>query len=164
MRSRTSRAAGLLALLVTAVAIGIAACGSEEPTSAGLGGLDRRYVSVDSADTCRLLVLADDGRFHVTARERDCWTEGRMRPAPVPIATGVWTFDGARLDLEGDGWMVTFEPDSTRVELLARSDTIGSLRWITSTGGSPFSACDLVSEAEFDEFVHPTEGSGSSGW
>ena len=57
-----------------------------------------------------------------------------------------------------------YEADSTRVEILARADTLSSLRWVTSTEGSPFSACDLVSMSEFDEFLHPTEGSGSSGW
>jgi hypothetical protein len=34
-----------------------------------------------------------------------------MRPTPTPIATGFWTFADGRLDLEGDGWTATFEPD-----------------------------------------------------
>jgi hypothetical protein len=157
----------LCSLPVAALILAISGCGGEERASVDLAGLDRRYISVGGAesDTCRHLILADDGSFSVTERGPECPGEDRrMEPAPKPVATGVWTFSDGRLNLEGDGWTVTFEPDSTRVELLARADTISSLRWITSTGGSPFSACDLVSEAEFDEFVHPTEGSGSSGW
>jgi hypothetical protein len=132
-----------------------------------LAGLDREYVSVAGAetDTCRHLILADDGSFSLMERGRVCPHEDRrMEPTPAPLATGEWTFVDGHLTLEGDGWTVTFEPDSTRVELLARSDTVGSLRWIKSTGASPLSACDLVSEVEFHEFLRPTEGSGSSGW
>ena len=77
--------------------------------------------------------------------------------------SGSWSYSDGRLDLQGDGWTVTFESDSTRVTLLDRADTLSSLRWVTSSGGSPFSACDLVSASEFVEFVHPTEGSGSEG-
>jgi hypothetical protein len=167
MGGRTRATAGLCSVLLAALALTISACGGEEPRSVELAGLYDEYVSVGGADadTCRHLFLDDDGRFTVTARGLDSPHEDRrMEPAPAPVATGVWSFVDGRLSLEGDGWTATFEPDSTQVQLLARSDTVGSLRWVTSTGGSPFSACDLVSAAEFYEFLHPTEGSGSSGW
>ncbi|MFH1865151.1 MAG: hypothetical protein ABIK85_04650 [Candidatus Eisenbacteria bacterium] len=127
--------------------------------------LDTEYLTVESGDTCRVLLLREDGGFVVIERERDTWCARQMRPVPAPVATGAWSLVDGRLHLEGTGWTVVFEPDSTRVEIPARSGTLSSLRWVTSTEGSPFSACDLVSASEFDEFLHPTGGSGSgTGW
>ena len=151
------------AVFVVAALI-LAGCGRAGPGSVELAGLDRKYVSVESGDTCMVLVLSDDGGFLVLEEQRDRWRERQMRPASTPAAAGEWTFSEGRLDLEGDGWTASYEADSTRVEIPARADTLSSLRWVTSTEGSPFSACDLVSASEFDEFLHPTEGSGSSGW
>jgi hypothetical protein len=155
----------LLPVAVLCAASMGAGCGSTERAPAERGGLDAEYMTVEGGDTCRVLVLHDDGGFVVTERERDTWCDRAMRARPAPVATGTWTLDGGRLCLEGTGWTVAFETDSTRVEIPARSDILSSLRWVTSSGGSPFSACDLVSASEFDEFLHPTEGSGSStGW
>ncbi|MFH1689648.1 MAG: hypothetical protein ABIE42_05355 [Candidatus Eisenbacteria bacterium] len=141
------------------------ACGSTVPTPVEYAGLDGEYVSVASGDTCMVLVLENDGSFLVVEEERDRRFERQMRPEATPVATGTWAFAAGRLALEGDGWKVLFEADSTRVEIPARADTLSSLRWLTSTEGSPFSACDLVSASEFNEFLNPTEGSGSStGW
>lgn len=155
------------AALVVAAAI-LVGCGRAGPTPVELAGLDREYVSVASDETCMVLLLRNDGGFLVLERARDPERHPSrdmpMRPEPEPVATGKWVFSDGLLDLEGDGWMASYEADSTRVEIPARADTLSSLRWVTSTEGSPFSACDLVSASEFDEFLHPTEGSGSSGW
>ena len=149
--------------MLAAVALVVTGCGGAGPTPLELAGLDREYLSVESGDACLVLVLGNDGGFLVRQRERDSWDDGPMRPEPTSVATGKWAFSAGRLDLDGGGWTASYEADSTRVEIPARADTLGSLRWVTSTEGSPFSACDLVSAAEFDEFLHPAEGSGSSG-
>jgi hypothetical protein len=41
---------------------------------------------------------------------------------------------------------------------------LSSLRWLSSTEGSPFTACDLVAREEFHDLLHPPEGDGSSWW
>jgi len=152
--------------LVAAAGIGLcvlaAGCDQTTPTPLESAGLDHEYLSVDDADTCLVLALADDGRFFVTQRERDCTEDRTMRPDPEAIASGSWSLAEGMLNLEGDGWTVRFEPDSTRVEIPRRAGRLSSLRWVRSTEGSPFSACDLVSSSEFRELLHPKEGSGSS--
>ena len=154
----------LSVVCVLVVCVHVTGCGRTAPTPVERAGLDREYLSVARAGTCLLLVLGDDGSFLVSERTRDRWEDRPMRPEPEPIARGTWTFADGRLDLEGDGWEVLFVVDSARVEVPARSDTLSSLRWVRSSEGSPFSACDLVSVPEFDEFLHPTEGSGSAGY
>lgn len=150
------------------LAVVLGGCGRTAPSTVELAGLDREYVSVASGETCIVLLLRSDGDFLVSERaqdpERHASREMPMRPEPAPVATGKWTFADGLLDLTGDGWMASYEVDSTRVEIPQRADTLSSLRWVTSTEGSPFSACDLVSASELDEFLHPTEGKGSSGW
>ena len=162
MPTRSPRAALAVAAMI------LAGCGRAGPTPAELAGLDREYVSVGSVEACIVLLLQSDGGFLVSERARDperhASREMPMRPEPAPVATGKWTFADGLLDLTGDGWMASYEVDSTRVEIPQRADTLSSLRWVTSTEGSPFSACDLVSAPELDEFLHPTEGKGSSGW
>jgi len=155
--------AGALTAAALVLCVLVAGCGRTESTPAESVGLDREYLSVDDADTCLVLALADDGGFSVTMRERECDRDRTMRPNPEPIASGSWAFADGRLNLEGDGWSVSFEADSTRVEIPRRAGTLASLRWVQSTEGSPFSACNLVSSSEFQELLHPTEGSGSSG-
>ena len=154
----------LLVVCVVAVCALVAGCGRTAPTPVERAGLDREYLSVAGGDTCLLLVLGDDGSFLVSERARDRWEHRPMRPGPEPVAKGTWTSADGRLDLEGDGWEVLFVVDSARVEVPSRSDTLSSLRWVRSSEDSPFSACDLVSVPEFDEFLHPTEGSGSAGY
>ena len=149
------------ALSLTALSAG---CGGSPETSPQSLGLDSEYVSVELTDTYVVLMLGDDGSFALIQDEPMRYgEESKLRRGPQPLAVGTWSFSESRLDLEGDGWTVTFESDSTRVEIPDRADTISSLRWVTSTEGSPFSACDLVSASEFKEFLHPTEGSGSEG-
>ncbi|MCK4512240.1 hypothetical protein KAW64_10905 [bacterium] len=150
------------------VAVVVGGCGRTAPSPVELAGLDREYVSVASGEICIVLLLRSDGGFLVSERragdpERHGSREMPMRPEPAPVAAGEWTVSDGLLDLAGDGWMASYEADSTRVEIPDRVDTLSSLRWVTSTEGSPFSACDLVSRAEFDEFLHPTEGRGRSG-
>ena len=149
--------AALVACLLTA------ACSRTDSTPVESVGLDHEYLSVDEADTCLVLTLADDGGFSVTMRERDCDRDRTMRPNPEPTSSGSWTLADGRLNLQGDGWRVSFVPDSTRVEIPRRAGVLTSLRWVESTEGSPFSACDLVSSSEFRELLNPSEGSGSSG-
>lgn len=138
------------------------ACGRTAPTPVESAGLDGEYLSVADADTGLVLALEDDGRFFVTERGLDCDRDRVMRPDPEPIAVGSWAFAEGTLRLEGDGWTVQFEADSIRVEVPRRAGTLASLRWVESTEGSPFSACNLVSRSELRELLDPTEGSGSS--
>jgi hypothetical protein len=129
-----------------------------------LAGLDTEYVSVEDRETSITLALGRDGTFSVREGVLDRDREDIMRPEPAPLATGMWVYADGALELQGEGWTARYEADSTRVEIPGREGTLNSLRWVRSTEGSPFSACDLVSRSEFDEFLHPTEGSGSSGW
>ena len=144
--------------------LALSGCGSPAPTPVELGGLDREYLSVGDADTLLVLSLGEDGSFAVTERAGDCGEDNRMRPEPEPLARGEWSFVDGALQLVGDGWTAFFAPDSTRVEVPRRADTLACLRWVRSTEGSPFSACELVSASQFHELLHPTEGSGSSGF
>ncbi len=144
-------------------------CGRNASSTVEFAGLDTEYVSVEDRETSIILALARDGTF--SAREgvldryhRGRDSEGLVSPEPAPLASGMWVYADGGLELQGEGWTARYEADSTRVEIPGRADTLKSLRWVTSTDGSPFSACDLVSMSEFDEFLHPTEGSGSSGW
>ena len=151
----------LTALLCVAVVAACAGCSEHQTLEAA--GLDSEYVSVGLTETYMVLLLADDGRFYLVEDDPNRGENPTMRPNPAPMASGEWSFQDGRLDLEGDGWTVVFELGSTRVDVPARSDTLSSLRWVTSSEGSPFSACDLVSASEFQEFLNPSEGSGSSG-
>lgn len=151
-----------MALTVLAAFL-VTGCGRTASTPVPGTDLDPEYLTVESGDACRVLLLREGGDFAILERERDAWCDRAMRPDPAPVATGVWTFAEGRLELDGSGWTVVFEPDSTRVQIMDRADTLGSLRWVTATGAPPLSACDLVSAAQFDEFLHPTEGSGSAG-
>ena len=146
------------------VAVALCGCGRSAPTPVEFAGLDSEYVSIEDRETSIVLSLGPDGTFSVREEEHERYPEPVMRPEPAPLASGTWVYAAGGLELQGDGWTARYEADSTRVEILARADTLSSLRWVTSTEGSPFSACDLVSMSEFDEFLHPTEGSGSSGW
>ncbi len=139
-------------------------CGRTAPSPVELAGLDTEYVSVEDRETSTILVLGRGGTFSVREGVLDRDREDIMRPEPAPLATGMWVYTDGGLELQGEGWTARYEVGSTRVEVPGRADTLTSLRWVTSTEGSPFSACDLVSMSEFDEFLHPTEGSGSSGW
>jgi len=150
------------ALAVALLAASIGGCGGGD-SALEEAGLDSEYVSVELEETYVVLMLGDDGSFVLMQDETDRYREPGMRRQPVPLALGEWSFADGRLELEGDGWTVAFESDSTRVAIPARSDTISSLRWVTSTEGSPFSACDLVSATEFRNFLRPPEGSGSEG-
>ncbi|MCK4512817.1 hypothetical protein KAW64_13815 [bacterium] len=146
------------------VALVLCGCGRTAPSPVERAGLDTEYVSVEDRETSIVLSLGKDGTFSVREGLHDRDRERVMRPEPAPLATGTWVYTDGRLELAGDGWTARYEADSTRVEIPARADTLSSLRWVTSTEGSPFSACDLVSMSEFDEFLHPTEGGGSPAW
>ena len=146
------------------VAVALCGCGRTATSPAESAALDTEYVAIEDRETSTILTLARDGTFSVREEEHERYPEPVMRPETAPLATGTWVYAGGGLELQGDGWTARYEADSTRVEIPARADTLSSLRWVTSTEGSPFSACDLVSMSEFDEFLHPTEGSGSSGW
>jgi hypothetical protein len=151
-----------IVLAAACLAVLLAGCG-DGGSALETAGLDSEYVSVELSESYVVLMLGDDGSFVLMQDETDRYREPGMRRQPEPLALGEWSFAEGRLDLEGDGWTVTFESDSTRVAIPARSDTISSLRWVTSTEGSPFSACDLVSATEFRDFLRPPEGSGSEG-
>jgi len=146
------------------VAAVLGGCGRAAPSPAELARLDTEYVSVEDRETSTILALERDGTFSVREGVLDRDREDIMRPEPAPLATGMWVCTDGGLELQGEGWTARYEADSTRVEVPGRADTLNSLRWVTSTEGSPFSACDLVSRFEFDEFLHPTKGSGRSGW
>ena len=146
------------------VAAVLGGCGRAAPSPAELARLDTEYVSVEDRETSTILALERDGTFSVREGVLDRDREDIMRPEPAPLATGMWVCTDGGLELQGEGWTARYEADSTRVEVPGRADTLNSLRWVTSTEGSPFSACDLVSRSEFDEFLHPTKGSGRSGW
>lgn len=147
-----------------AAALTLTGCGGAGPAPVENAGLDSRYVSVADGDVCTTLLLQSDGRLIVREEERGDGRDRKMRPEPTPLASGTWDFSDGRLALEGDGWTAAFTPDSTRVEVPRRAGTLSSLRWVTSSEGSPFSACDLVSASELDNLIDPPEGSGSSGW
>jgi len=146
------------------VAAVLGGCGRAAPSPAELAGLDTEYVSVEDRETSTILALERDGTFSVCEGVLDRDRADIMRPEPAPLAAGMWVYADGGLELQGEGWTARYEADSTRVEVPGRADTLNSLRWVTSTEGSPFSACDLVARSEFDEFLHPTKGSGSSGW
>ena len=139
-------------------------CGRTVPSPVEVAGLDTEYVSIEDQETSIVLSLGQDGTFSVRGGVHDRDRELVMRPESAPLAAGTWAYGDDTLELQGDGWTARYEADSTRVEIPGRADTLSSLRWVTSTEGSPFSACDLVSMSEFDEFLHPTEGDGSVMW
>ncbi len=155
---------GPLCLTWVCAAIVLGGCGRTTPVPVELAGLDTEYVSVEDRETSMILSLGRDGTFSASEGVLDREHEDIMRPEPAPLATGMWVYTDGGLELQGEGWTARYEADSTRVEIPGRADTLSSLRWVTSTEGSPFSACDLVARSEFDEFLHPTEGSGSAGW
>lgn len=152
----------LLAAALLSAALLSGGCGSNEDALEA-AGLDSEYVSVALTQEYVVLMLGDDGSFAVIRDTTEPYCDTTMRRGPEPVGHGEWTFSDGRLDLKGDGWTVVFESDSTRVEIPDRSDTLSSLRWVTSSEGSPFEACDLVSASEFQEFLHPTEGAGGAG-
>jgi hypothetical protein len=135
-------------------------CRPETPTRAESLGLAGEYIDVHhDEDAPVVLELHDDGSFSCVRGPR---RPGEVAPAPKTLGRGTWGFEAGRLELHGDGWTVTFVPDSTWVEIPRGGAMMRSLRWVTSTEGSPFTASDLVSRDELLELLHPTEGSGSS--
>jgi hypothetical protein len=124
-------------------------------------GLAGEYVDVDSdEDRPLVLQLRDDGTFIFVRGPR---AVGVVAPEPESIAEGRWEVIGGELEITAGGWRATFVPDSTWVTIPRGAAMLPSLRWVTSTEGSPFSAGHLVSREHFEELLHPSEGSGSSG-
>ena len=162
MLTRKSRGAEQAAMAMALAALVLTGCGGGGSALED-AGLDTEYVSIAMSDTYVVLMLGDDGSFALIQDSTEQHEQGQLRRGPEPLAVGTWSFEEGRLDLSGDGWTVEFAADSTRVEVPARADTISSLRWVTSSEGSPFSACDLVSASEFQNFIRPPEGSGSEG-
>lgn len=112
-------------------------------------------------DTHVVLQLRDDGSFAFVRGPRE---PGEVAPEPETIADGSWDMIGGRLEVMGEGWTATFVPDSSWVTIPRGAAMLPSLRWVTSTEGSPFEAGHLVSRDDLRELLHPTEGSGSSGF
>lgn len=152
------RAVLLMALALAACAAG---CGGEPAqTAVESAGLDSRYAGLEYEDGHVVLELRDDGTF-VLSEEVPEGEEMRVRPAE--LARGVWTLSSAGLELGDGSWLTVFEPDSAYVEIPTGSDVLRTLRWVDSTSGSPFNACDLVSHSGLHNLLHPPEGSGSEG-
>lgn len=147
--------------LVAAAAVLVASgCGAPEPTHLSDAGLEDTYVAVVHRGHSEVLELADDGTF--IYRKGVCEEAGLGAEGEV-LGAGEWMLVRDRLELSGEGWTAVFVQDSTRVAVPGRSDTIGSLRWVGSSEGSPFNAVELVSMRQFENFVRPPEGSGSEG-
>ena len=148
-----------LALMLVSAAL-LVSCAREEASVATGPSLDDRYLSVGSPDGCVVLTLGQTGEFVVRRNQPE---GGKMTRLPPVISNGTWHLSSQGLELTDGEWKTFFIPDSTRVELPGRADTIRSLRWLSSTPGSPFNACDLMSSSDFERFLHPPEGSGSEG-
>jgi hypothetical protein len=152
------RAALLMCLIFAACVSG---CSREaEHPAVDSAGLDSRYVGLEYADGHVVLELRDDGTFLLRGRV----PEGEeMRAHPPELGRGVWTLSAAGLELGGGSWLTVFEPDSAYVEIPTGADVLRTLRWVDSTSGSPFNACDLVSFSDLENLLRPPEGSGSEG-
>jgi hypothetical protein len=151
---------GLLLLSSGALLLLLSGCGGEEPSRAESMGLAGEYVDVHRCeDTPSVLQLHDDKSFTYLRGPRML---GEVAPRPETLGEGSWSFESGLLDLRGESWTASFTPDSIWVEIPSGAALMRSLRWVTSTGASPFTASNLVSRAELQELLHPTEGSGSS--
>jgi hypothetical protein len=138
----------------------LSGCRPETPSTAETLGLAREYVDVDrDQDLPVVLQLDDDGTFIYIKGPRG---RGEVAPAPASLAEGTWQCADGDLELRGDGWSASFAADSTWVEVPRGARMLTSLRWVTSSPGSPFSACNLVSRAEFEELLSPKAGTGSA--
>jgi hypothetical protein len=161
-----NRGSAFLAALWLGVllAASLGGCGGAPGSTLEEAGLDSEYVSIESMESYVVLLLSDDGSFAIIRDEVVPYgAEGRFRRGPEALGTGSWSFSDGLVELDGGEWRTTLRADSTRVAIPARADTIKSLTWVTGSGGSPLSAFDLVSASEFEEFLHPKGGTGSTG-
>lgn len=158
-----NRPVGILAPLVAcllAVVVTISGCGGEDSSVIAESGLDESYVGLEYPEGHVVLELDGEGDFLF----RSAVPEGEeMRVRPVELAQGRWELSGGGLEVGGEGWATYFAPDSALVVAPVGSGTLRILRWVGSTAGSPFNACDLVSHTDLENLLRPPEGTGSEG-
>ena len=144
-------------LLVLTLAVGCDSTGMTEGDSARFVGT---YVDPSGpVGTIRLDVHAG-GTFTLTLCERGFGdpTEGERE-----IARGSWTPLGEGIELDAEEWRATLVSHSVPVTIAGRTDTLPGLRWISESESAPLKSGRLVRRREFDEFLHPPEGSGTEG-
>ncbi|MBN2565731.1 MAG: hypothetical protein JXB46_08470 [Candidatus Eisenbacteria bacterium] len=157
-RAATRLAPTLLGLALLGFVL--AACEAEAPNGAQNLGLAGEYVDVErDEDRAVVLRLEDDGTFEYLKGPRE---RGEVSPPSELLGEGTWTCVADNLLLEGEGWTTRFVADSIWVEIPRRAAMLRSLRWVTSTEGAPFSACNLVLRSDFNELLHPSAGTGSA--
>jgi hypothetical protein len=155
-RRRDAVAAALVTLLL------VPACVGPGPESrAPRWGLKEEYIDPVGPNGANILALYDDGGFQL----RYCPREPCDPRSPSELITeGEWERSESILVLSTGDWEAMFVSSVVPVELLGRSDTLRGLQWMQSSTETPVDTCRFVLREDFRNFVHPPEGSGSSGF
>ncbi len=158
---RLPRSMTEVALLMLFVSAALAGCGPGTASHAPREGLLEEYVDPAGPGGTTTLLLYEDGGFQLRECPREACDSGALSEL---IAEGEWERSESIVALSTGDWEAMFVSAIVPLELRGRSDTLRGLQWMQSSSETPVDSCRFVERSEFADFIHPPEGSGTSGW